>query len=321
MSYTVVPLHNLGLPKGTHIEFSPGLTLQETPGWVATDPYLNKLSEHDRDDAKQSRYSFVAEYASTWMNELDPDWKGKSHKSKEHMRNQAAILGNLALWVTQPSLACFTFAFHALWSPADQAQGLKPHIESHNQEPPLRIHPQDFGKELFVEHIEQAAALYRILATVPRKNRIWTALRGIWAGLATYERDIRYSLFWIGLEALFGSDAQGEIIYKLAQRLAFFTCNDPASAKQAFQKIKRCYGTRSQIVHGTWEDDLNFDEHMGDTEGLTRKAFARLFANKEMIDTFLHKKRRELFLEEFVFSHVGDLRPPPPQEDDEETED
>ena len=58
------------------------------------------------------------------------------------------------------------------------------------------------------------------------------------SGLAA---DIRYSLFRIGLEAVFGPDANtGEITYKLSQRTAFFISDTPQAARHVFSKARKC---------------------------------------------------------------------------------
>jgi hypothetical protein len=321
MSFTVVPLHNLYLPAGVRVEFGAGFLLQEIPNWLLRDPELQVLSFGDRAGIQQTEYALVCEYPAMSLMERDPGWRGQQPRSIQAAKTEAAIFANLALWLTQPSMVCFTFAFHALsWTAHDVLRDREPSIERNGgseEQPPLRCHPNDGRNSISVEQLNRAAGLHAALLTIPRKNRIWTALRSFWAGLATFERDIRYSLFWVGLEALFGSDEPGEITYKLAQRIAFFISNSPESATATFQDVKGCYRTRSKIVHGTWEDDLTFETHMGQTEDFARQACLRLLDDQPLIQTFLQKKGRDRFLEEFVFSHAGIFRhePTPEQED------
>jgi hypothetical protein len=134
-------------------------------------------------------------------------------------------------------------------------------------------------------------------------------MRMFWAALSSYASDIRYSLFWVGLEALFGPDGNtGEITYKLAQRAAFFISDTPQSARETFSKAKNCYAMRSKIVHGRWKYDPSIDLTMIDTETIARSVCTRLLGDRQMLDAFVSKKR-DAFLEEWVFSRSTE--PPP----------
>ena len=68
---------------------------------------------------------------------------------------------------------------------------------------------------------------------------------------------------------------------------------------------------RSIIIHGRWQNDPKIDDVMADTEGIVRTVFRRLLENPEMLGTFISKKRNE-FLEEWVFSRSTDPPPFPP---------
>ncbi len=126
-----------------------------------------------------------------------------------------------------------------------------------------------------------------------------------------YARDIRYLLFWVGLEALFGSDDGREISYKLAQRIAFFISDSPADATKTFREVKACYAMRSQIAHGRWEDTPTFDDRVEDTERFARTVFLKLLADEKLLNIFLARQQRDKYLEEFVFSNAGPFPVPP----------
>jgi len=44
MALTVVPLHNLDLPVGSHIPFASGFVLQDVPDWVKKEGFLDYLA-------------------------------------------------------------------------------------------------------------------------------------------------------------------------------------------------------------------------------------------------------------------------------------
>ena len=104
---------------------------------------------------------------------------------------------------------------------------------------------------------------------------------------------------------MFGPDnSGGEITYKLSQRIAFLTAADPVEAKQVFDVAKKCYGMRSTIVHGRWDDDPKMEELMGTTERIVRFSFLRVLRDQALLSKF-QSKARDRFLEEMVFSRYG----------------
>lgn len=115
MSFTVVPLHSLDLPPGTCIPFGNGFVLQDTPAWVKADKgTLADINRNDRNLVLDGKHALVAEYEAPSMGHPDPDWKGAKPKSIQEVRFQSAMLANLAIWLRQPSMVCFTVCFHAL---------------------------------------------------------------------------------------------------------------------------------------------------------------------------------------------------------------
>jgi hypothetical protein len=72
--------------------------------------------------------------------------------------------------------------------------------------------------------------------------------------------------------------------------------------------VKACYGTRSRIVHGRWEDDPDFDDHMYITEAIVRTVIRNIADKPGMLAVFL-TARRDDFLETWVQSKA--FTPPP----------
>jgi hypothetical protein len=308
MAFTVVPLHNLHVPAGTRIPFGNTFVLQDTPEWLKKDQgILASLSLHDRQSALDSDHALVAEYHAAAIGEPDPSWAGKSPRSIQQVKFQAAILANLALWIRQPSTVCFTVGFHALaWNVPGEADKV-PIIQQTESHAPLYCHPNDAGNPVEVKHVAKAGELYSVLAGVPRDNPVWEAMRSTWAALTMYSADRRYPFFWMALESLFGSNDANEIGYKLAQRISFFLADTPDVAKELFRKVKACYKMRSTIIHGRWKNDPKIDDVMADTEAIIRTAFRHLLENPQLLTTFISKERDQ-FLEDFVFSNASSLR-------------
>ena len=113
--------------------------------------------------------------------------------------------------------------------------------------------------------------------------------------------EIRYSLFWIALEALFGPEDAREITYRLSQRVALFLAKDSSEARALFTKARNGYGFRSKIVHGRWKGNAKSQVLMADAERLVRESLVRLLQDDELMKVFCGKKR-EAFLDDLVFS-------------------
>lgn len=125
-------------------------------------------------------------------------------------------------------------------------------------------------------------------------------IRATWAGLQTNAEVVRYALFWMALEALFGPQDAREITYRLSQRIAFFLGENQTEAKQFFSLAKKGYGFRSKIVHGRWKDDPEGVARMADVEELVRRSFGRILSDAAVRNTF-SGKARESYLDELPF--------------------
>jgi hypothetical protein len=310
MSFTVVPLHNLNLATGTTVPFGNGLVLQDVPQWVKDDTsYLADINLNDRQETLDAKHAFVAEYEAEAIGEPDPNWKGTKPKSIQDVKFQSAMLANLALWLRQPSPVCFTVGFHALSRPVpDQAEKVQIILQA-PADPPLYCHPNDLHNPVKVNHLVKAGELHVVLSTVPRKNAVWAALRAIWAALTSYQPDYRYPLFWQGLESLFGADDDSRgISQRLRDRISILLGDSAATRQALCEKVRACYKTRSEIVHGRWEEGPELEKLMGDTEAIVRTVMRHLLEKPGMLETFI-SAHRDSFLEEWVQSKS--LDPPP----------
>jgi hypothetical protein len=312
MSFTVAPLRNLNLPVRTKIPFGNGFFLQDVPQWVKDDKgILADINYHDRQATLEAKHALVAEYDAKSIGEPDPSWSGKTPRSIQDSKTESAVLANLALWLRQPSGVCFTVVLHALSWDIPGSNEKQQIIQRFEPQPPLYCNPNDVQNPVKPTHVVKAGELHAVLCSIPRNNAVWSGMRALWLALTTYESDIRYSLLWIGLEALFGAEDSGEITYKLAQRIAFFLADTPEDAHDLFGKAKKCYAMRSKIVHGRWNNTPEIVACMADTEAISRTVFRHLLDKPDMLRTFI-SKQRDKFLEDWVFSRSIDPPPYPP---------
>jgi hypothetical protein len=300
MAFTVVPLRHLRLPLGTKIPFAPDFFLEDLPLWVKEDKgTLTDLSLNEREAILDGRHAFVSQYDAASIGQPDFEWPKESRRSIQKSKSENAILANLAIWLQHPSPVSFTTVLHAI-------QVIQS-VES--QQLPLLCLASDLPSHLNENDISKAGELYAVIRRIQRTNSAWTAMRALWAALTTNQIDIRYSLLWISLEALLGDEDGGEIIHKIAERIALFLASTPTEARQLFHKAKNSYSMRSKIVHGRYYDDPKINQLMADTEAIIRDAFRHLLHNPELLKTFTSKKSRNEYLGDLIFSRIKHLGP------------
>ena len=292
--HTVVPLQNLELDPDVRFEFAGGILLAATPEWVVKDKLLESLSAWDREAMLASPCSLIASYEAAALGDPDPAWTGPKPKSIQDKKFELCLLANLALWLTRASPAHFVIVLHA---PQVDDTLL---IQSISRHSPLLCHPQDEDARIEATDIPVAVQIHHSLAVITRDTSLSWAVRATWAALQTNAEVIRFALFWMALEALFGPKDAREIAYRLSQRIALFLGENQVDAKQFFSLAKKGYGFRSKIVHGHWKNDPEGLTRMAEVENLVRKSFLRILSDEALRNTFSGRER-ESYLDELAF--------------------
>jgi hypothetical protein len=308
MSFTIVPLHNLNLPVGSRIPFGK-FTIQDVPDWLLSDHFLERLSAHDRAGVQRAKHALVSEYHADTYGFPDPEWTGTQPKGIQDLRWQSALLANMCMWMVMPSPVCVSVGFHALtWLEGRELE--EPISSAVEQETTLFTHDRDFHNRPTPNDLKKAAKLFETLSTVPRKSAVWPALRAFWGALTSNPGDMRYPLFWQGLESLFGSDTNNYGVTKrLCDRISYFLADNAKDQVKLEAQVRACYAKRSDIVHGRWEDSEEFHKiHMYDTECIVRTVVRHIASKPGMLGAFLSPKRNT-FLESWVKSNA--FVPPP----------
>src|ERR1017187_5120450 len=141
MSFTAVPLLGLDLGEGARVPFGRYFVLQEVPHWLREDnDILGRLSEPERQSTLSARHALVSEYFAASYGFPDPDWTGPKPKGIQSLRFEAAMLANIAIWLTQPSPVHFTIGFHAR-TPLESMTLERP-INDPQRDPRLWPHPR-----------------------------------------------------------------------------------------------------------------------------------------------------------------------------------
>jgi hypothetical protein len=256
---------------------------------------LESLSAIDREGVKTATHAFLLTYSADALGTPDPDWKGPEPKSIQESKYELGILANLALWLVRPSPACFHVVIHA------PQFGSEPVIQQIERTSELLCHPGDVESRFTEDDLSLDATYHEALVKVPRETALWTAIRAAWGGLQMNVESIRFLLFWVGIEAMFGPEDGREITFRLSQRLGLFLGETKADARQLFDLARAGYGFRSKIVHGQWKEDPNATKRMAEAESLFRHAFARILSDQQLVSTFT-SKQREQFLDSLAFN-------------------
>lgn len=293
--HTVVPIHNVDLSPGTTVEFAGGLRLTAMPHWVEKQELL---STDDREAIRLASHAFVVSYEAAVLRERDPNWTGAYPKSIQESKYELCVLGNLALWLIKPSPVCFSVVIHA---PQSDAEPVAQQVQSCS---PLLCHPDNADARITASDLDIAPGLHQGLASISPATALFTAIRATWVGLKMNMEPVRFALFWIALEALFGPEDAREITYRLSQRLGFFLGASQGEARELFLKAKTAYGVRSKIVHGRWKEDPENTTRMAETEAFLRRSLVRIMESKDLTATFSGKSR-ERFLDDLVFRDRG----------------
>jgi Apea-like HEPN len=291
---TAVPIENLELDTSKTVQFANGLSLRSIPSWIAEDKMLDSLSEHDRDAVRQCRHALVAIYEATALGEPDPSWKGTKPRSIQDSKYELCVLANLAMWLARPTPARFRIILHA---PDFGGTVLSQQMSSHQ---PLLCHPDDADARVTLKDLALATVLHTALAGLSHDSTLWTVVRAVWAGLQMNLEPVRYALFWIGLEALFGAEDAREITYRLSQRAALFIGKDGTECRAMFAQVKAAYAFRSKIMHGRWKADSESTARMAEVETLLRRGMIKVLEDPGIRQIF-SGGGRESFLEGLAF--------------------
>ena len=180
--------------------------------------------------------------------------------------------------------------------------GSEPTYQHFENYQPFFNHPKDEMVQITEDDINLAKNIHfpMVELIMNGKNAMTTAVEATWAALHMFKEEIRYILFWVVLEALFGPKDGKEVTYRLCQRLAFFLAQDKVEARKLFDKAKKGYGLRSKIVHGRWKPNQNSDKFMAEAETFARDSLIRLLQNHELASVF-SGRTRESYLDDLVF--------------------
>lgn len=291
----VTPLYNLALDRRASFEFAGGLVLGSLPDWVLNDSAVDRLDSQTESWLREATHAFTAHYDAECLGSPDPAWRGPGMKPIEQTKHELTVLANLALWLSRPSPVRFNVVLYATKT------GSRPVVARIEHHPSMLLcHPQDAENSLSTDDIDLARRLHLPLVSLPQDSATWTAVRAAWAALQMQIEEIRYLLFWIALEALFGPHDAREMTYRLAQRISLFLAGDPTEARQLFACVKRAYALRSKVAHGQWRRDPDSTALVAEIESVVRRSLVQLLQNPELMKKCVGNER-EAYLDDLAF--------------------
>jgi hypothetical protein len=294
---TIAPVHyedHLEVP----CNLANGVVLSPSPDWLKKEEILKDLGLADRENLTRHQYALMKEYDANSLGEPDPEWHGKTPRSKQDAALEMIQLADLALWLASPSSIGFSRIIVA-----DFRTGTWSRVEFTRVDP-LLPRRKDLDNEVKKGDLESATELHSGLAALAREGAVWISARTLWAALKQEEWTVRYLMLWIVLEALFGPKEGKEITYRLSQRLAFFLSPNRMGTQKLFEAAKVGYGWRSRVVHGMRLGRLSPDKAedlLYEAEDFARKSLNIILKDPEWTKKFSGRDR-EKYLDDLVFS-------------------
>jgi hypothetical protein len=280
----------------TSFRFSRGVVLDTIPAWLRQPKFMDNLGFVQKDFINRARYALFVMYKAKDLETPDPNWRGKETRSIQDANHEAINMANVAIWLSNPCAFGFDVIFHI-----DDFQSTK-NLRSLQHVRDLESHLKYHKTYLHQNDLKLAKQLHARMFTVPRNSAVWIGLYTLWNALREPEWATRYTLFWIGLEALFGPEDAKEITFRISQRIGFFLGKNRSNALDIFQRTKKLYAWRSKVVHGLRLAKLKDEESIEvsyDTEILLKNSLVKILKSQKLLQNFAAS--REKFLDSLPF--------------------
>lgn len=282
--------HNRGgVVKVLPFTFGDGVRLDDAPDWLREHPFV-KFALGWRENALlgPNQLALIAEYEASSSGEL------------QNQALQKLFFVNLAAWLSKPT--AFNIVFYAHASHAQD--GWQPTTYDSIVFRPLK---ENENTSLVLEDLEMAKQIYSALAGLVKEETLWTTSLIALEALQAKWSVLRFILFWIVLESLFGADQ--ELRYKLAMRLAFFHPSlNGIERQKLYERMMKSYDLRSKIVHGMRVEKIKdeFASVVCETEAVVRESLKKILLDRSLISIFNGKQeKRDEYLQNAMFKALG----------------
>ncbi|MBA7658101.1 hypothetical protein ES703_66049 [subsurface metagenome] len=297
---SVAPVQYSDVEKKVNVPIDLGnnVLLSELPDWVKNENIVVELHPRQKTELLEyTKYALIAKYEAEKLEEIDEEWFPNLKWTKLKTAKEKIALANLSLWISKPSSLRYELVISAqkeynnwIWKEISHNTSFNPHKNYQHQ-------------KMDMSDIENTRKIFAGIKTVKMQGATWVAIYSLITALMERTWEVRYLLFWIALEALFGSDDPREITYRLSQRTSLFLGRNKEEAKGLYPRVKEGYGWRSKVVHGMHLGKLHKEESeriLFDTEELVRSSLFRILMDSELISIF-SSKERESYLDDLIF--------------------
>jgi hypothetical protein len=275
-------------PRGVELpyQFSEGLSYRLLPDWIWEESGEDGFRSQLRDKIDRTQpHCIAAEYQAEGLS------------TEQVVATQKIFSAHLALWFAHATALSFGVMVHA----GKYGEGwLTRQIMSYNPARPL---PEYEGESFTAENFEQAKYLILKMERLPKNGTVYTALAATRRALVEGSWELRYLLYWLAMESLFGPEDGREIAFRLSQRVALFLEEESTKAQDVFKQVKEGYRWRSKIVHGlrvSKPKEGEVDKLLSELEGLLRRVLVATLSEETTAEMFDGKGREE-FLDGLAF--------------------
>ncbi len=301
---TIAPIHNLWrLPDGFQLpyQFNDRTSLQLVPEWLLTkesDDTVDLLRPKLREAlGRDVLYCIAVEYQADALGSPDPNWKGDKPRAIQEAAIEDARNVLLAFWLVRPTSVHFRLAAHVA---SHSSEPIVRQIVKYDPQCPLPSYVDD---PYDANEMERIRSLANALDRISIQGTLRTAVHAVMRAQIEREWTLRFLIFWLVVESLFGPEDAREITFRLSQRVAIFLSCDAAIARQLFSQVKSSYAWRSKVVHGLRLAKLSETESSDQIiqlEGVVRQSLVKVLSSDVLTSTF-DGKTREQYLDDLVF--------------------
>lgn len=248
------------------------------------------IGEWHRREIGRSDLWLVTDYEANSMGEASEE-PGVSKQRRALFRLQEAVF---ALWLSKPSRLSFRICLHLV------EQG--DHFVCHALDVGDATIALDRYRHASLEasDLPLARRLLAAISTLPHEGPVWVAARSAFGAIREIDPTIRFLLFWIALEALFGPANQTRgAAEKLCRWAAAFLHVEGQSQRFIRRRLSASYKNRNDVVHGMRIGQFDPEDLVLPTEGAAMNALGKILPDPSLVAKF-NGSGRETYLEGLI---------------------
>jgi hypothetical protein len=278
--------------------FAEGIVLDDLPEWVKAESTLRAfgatLSQHLKES---TRYCIKADYEADALGSPVEGVRIGPPQSVQEAAFQSIKDVNLALWLAKPTSLGVMALLHG-----QQFDG-EWHVRQSMRIDPLLALPEHEDAQLQEVDFDTARRVFAALRALDRSGTVRTASSATMRAFSEASWVLRFMIFWIVVESLFGPTDGREVTFRISQRLALFLGENREEALSFFKTAKANYGWRCKAVHGLRLGRLSAEKSlvlMNELENIVRLSLRRILGDPAVQGQF-ESDNRERYLDGLAF--------------------